>query len=198
MSPRFHAGVSLIEVLVAVVIVSLGVLSVVALQLVSKRNNLDSQQRTIASQLAFDMIERMRGNGGANALTVYLNESPHIVGYKNAQPAPACSSEATLCNTVETARFDLWEWAQNLRGASEQIIDGAQVDLVGGLVSPFACIEGPIGGTSGFYTVTIAWRSSLSLPANADPALACVQGTGLFGDADEFRRVMQVRAFITN
>ena len=55
-SRRCHSGVSLIEVLVAVVIVSLGVLSVVVLQLVSKRNNLDSKQQMMASQLAFDLI----------------------------------------------------------------------------------------------------------------------------------------------
>jgi type IV pilus assembly protein PilV len=59
---RAAGGISLIEVLVSLVILSLGVLAVVALQLVAKRNNADAGQRTIAAQLAYDLIERMRAN----------------------------------------------------------------------------------------------------------------------------------------
>lgn len=61
-SKRRAAGVTLIEVLVTLVIISVGLLGVAALQLTTVRNNYDSFVRTQASTLASDMLDRMRAN----------------------------------------------------------------------------------------------------------------------------------------
>jgi type IV pilus assembly protein PilV len=63
-SPR-NGGFTLVEVLVTLVILSVGLLGVAALHTASLRNNLDSAMRTQASVLAADIADRMRGNRNA-------------------------------------------------------------------------------------------------------------------------------------
>ena len=55
-------GFTLVEVLVTMVILSVGLLGVAALHTASLRNNLDSALRSQASALASDIADRMRGN----------------------------------------------------------------------------------------------------------------------------------------
>ena len=58
-------GFTLVEVLVTMVILSVGLLGVAALHTASLRNNLDSALRSQASVLAADIADRMRGNRDA-------------------------------------------------------------------------------------------------------------------------------------
>jgi type IV pilus assembly protein PilV len=53
---------TIIEVLVTLVIISVGLLGVVALQLTTLRNNQNSSVRSQAAMLAGDMLDRMRSN----------------------------------------------------------------------------------------------------------------------------------------
>lgn len=59
---RRAAGMTLVEVLVTLVIISVGLLGVAALQLATVRNNYDSFVRTQAATLAGDILDRMRAN----------------------------------------------------------------------------------------------------------------------------------------
>lgn len=68
MTPRFAgsasraAGYGLVEVLVAVLILSFGLLGMAGLQTASLRNTHSASQRLGATSLAYDIIERMRAN----------------------------------------------------------------------------------------------------------------------------------------
>jgi type IV pilus assembly protein PilV len=55
-------GFTLVEVLVALVVLSIGLLGVAALQMVGLRGNLSAASRSQASYLADDIIDRMRAN----------------------------------------------------------------------------------------------------------------------------------------
>jgi type IV pilus assembly protein PilV len=59
---RHGRGMTLIEVLVTLVIISVGLLGVAALQLTTVRSNLDSFVRSQAAVLAGDMLDRIRAN----------------------------------------------------------------------------------------------------------------------------------------
>ena len=59
---KYSKGVSLIEVLVAVIILAFGLLGLAGLQSVSLRNNNSAMMRTQATYLAQDIIDRMRVN----------------------------------------------------------------------------------------------------------------------------------------
>lgn len=59
---RRESGVSLIEVLVAMMILSIGLLGIAALQAQGLRFNHDAYVRTQATNLAYDIVDRMRAN----------------------------------------------------------------------------------------------------------------------------------------
>lgn len=63
--PYMQRGMTLVEVLVTLIIMSVGLLGVAALQLTSLRNNYDAYTRSQAAVLAADILDRMRANRSA-------------------------------------------------------------------------------------------------------------------------------------
>ncbi len=185
---RAQGGFSLIEVLVSVIVFAVGILGTASLQTVAKRANFDAVQRTTASQLAFDVFERMRANSGA--LDGYLAAPGAALGVANVMAAPLNDCKAASCTPQELASRDQWEWQQSLNGALEVKDNGN----TGGLAEATACITGPADGSSGLYTVTIVWRGISEVPSNL--AVACGTGSGLYGSNNEYRRVMTISTFI--
>lgn len=196
-------GISLIEVLVSLVILSLGVLAVVALQMIAKRNNADAGARTIAAQLAYDMIERMRSNSTSASLANYQTGAAFAGrGNLGAEPNPTCT-EASPCTETQLVAHDLWVWEQALDGRTENINSGGVTTSTGGLLLPTGCITGPAGGGDGLYTVTIAWRGTVQLPDVGAAAVPCgsaatdAGGTRIYGDNDVYRRTISLQVYIT-
>jgi type IV pilus assembly protein PilV len=129
----------------------------------------------------------MRNNPAA--LLNYMPAGP-LGGNSLSAPATDCQGAGADCTADELASFDLWQWEQSLDGANETQ-DGASA---GGLISAQACITGPGFGGNGVYTVAIAWRG---MTDSTNPVTnSCGEGSGLFGDGDEFRRVLVVNSFI--
>lgn len=198
-----QAGVSLIEVLVALVVLSLGVLSVVTLQLVSKRNTSDAGQAVTVASLGNDLIERMRANNSTAGLAAYLDLAANGIGSgrQGDQPSPNCLSSGSACAPAQLAAYDMWEWEQMLDGTLEQIVDeNGDVDSVGGLNLATACLTAsPPGGVPALYTLTIAWRGNTELPDNEDVACgrgAVINGTKAYGDNNEYRRTYVLSVWI--
>lgn len=71
-----QAGVSLIEVLVALLIMSLALLGAAALQVNSLKYTDSARLRTQASFVAYDMMERIRANNGVNYTLANLGSAP--------------------------------------------------------------------------------------------------------------------------
>jgi type IV pilus assembly protein PilV len=59
---RFEQGFTLVETLVALVVLSVGLLGIAGLQITSLKANKGSATRTQAVYLAYDIIDRMRAN----------------------------------------------------------------------------------------------------------------------------------------
>lgn len=184
--PPRQTGITLVEVMITLLVVSVGLLAVASLQLLSKRSNYDAAQRTTAAQLADDLMERMRANPGA--LITYTAVGS-IGGGTLSQPDPLCTN-GVVCTPEELATYDLWQWEQQLDGIS--VTSGGEA--TGGLVSPIACLAGPGFGGTGTYTLAIAWRG---LTDATNPVTeSCGEGSGNYGDGDEYRRVLVMRTFI--
>ena len=181
-------GFSLIELLVAVVVFSVGLLAVAGLQTVSKRANFEGLQRTVASQMAYGLLEDMRGNG--NGMAVYLASPDLGGGVVVAEPVPNCDTVGAECNAAQKAAHDLWFWEDVLDGNQEIGVAGA----AGGILSPTICINGPGGGGAGIYLVSVAWQGTVGMTGTIQNL--CGAGSGKYGDSDEFRRIVQVPTFI--
>ncbi len=87
---RPQSGFSLIELLVALIVFTIGLLAVAGLQTVSKQANYESLQRTTAAQVANGMLEDIRTNGGG--IDTYLAAGDLGGGSRGAEPAPNCTS----------------------------------------------------------------------------------------------------------
>ncbi len=182
-----QAGFSLIEMLVALIVFSVGLLAIAGLQTVSKQANFESLQRTAASQIAYGLLEDMRVNG--DAIDTYIAAGDLGDGSRGGEPAPNCEG-AAVCSAAQKAAHDLWFWEQMLDGNLEMSGNAG----AGGLVMPTMCVTGPVGGGAGIYTVSIAWRGTASLTnANAN---ACGSAGGNYGDNNEFRRILQIPTYI--
>ncbi|EZQ16028.1 type IV pilus modification protein PilV [Pseudomonas sp. G11-1] len=69
-------GVSLLEVLVAVLVLAIGVLGAVSLQINALRYNASAAYNTQASFLAYDMLDRMRANAdNLSSYTININSA---------------------------------------------------------------------------------------------------------------------------
>ena len=65
-------GFTLLEVLIALLILSIGLLGLAALQTTSLRSNQMASMRTTATQLAYDISDRMRANPAGVAADEYV------------------------------------------------------------------------------------------------------------------------------
>ncbi len=104
-APRRVRGTSLIEILVAVVVLSTGLLGMVALQAKALRNNQSSLERSQAVVLTYSILERMRANPTAAAAGNY-----NYAG-SAACPAPAGGS---------LAGTDVGLWITEIQGSLGQ------------------------------------------------------------------------------
>ncbi len=190
--PSAQHGFSLIELLVTVVIFSIGLLGAAGLQIVSKRATFAAMQRTTATQVGSGLLQDMRANGASLATYVATAQ----IGQKSVQGVSPtdCTNATNACTTTEISLRDLNSWETLMDGGMETVLKGGGTTGVGGLISPAACIAGPVDGSAGVYVVSVAWRGAVAL---ADPGIiACGANSGQYGDANEFRRVIQILTFI--
>ena len=185
---RHQRGLSLLELLVSLVVFSIGLLGIAGLQMVSKQASYEGLQRTLASQVAYGLLEDMRTNG--SGISVYVAANDLGGGTLAGLPVSQCRDPDTPCSPAQKAVHDLWYWERMVDGAAELGIEGQ----TGGILFPTVCVDGPAGGVAGVYSVSVAWRGGVEL---ADPETSqCGAGTGNYGDGDRFRRVIQVGTFI--
>ena len=182
---------TLIEVLVAVFVMSIAMLGIARLQVTSKRANFESVQRTDAVMLAQSLIERIRANSGQ--LTVYTNAGAgRTINLSTADNIAATNCTSAVCSGATLATYDLYEFRQALSGVAE----ASNGNLTGGLVEPTVCITGP-ATSPGALTLAIAWRGMTEL---SNPTInACGAGSGKYDEgasSDVYRRVLVMDCFV--
>lgn len=97
---------TLLEVMVALVILSIGLLGLAALQTTGLQFGHQSEQRTQAVIQANDILDRIRANPAGNAAGAYDNVS---MGY-TATSYASCLEPTTACTASQTAEYDISEW----------------------------------------------------------------------------------------
>lgn len=134
-------GFTLIEILIAVVILAGGLLGLAGLQASSLRNNQSAYYRSKATQLAYDMADRIRANfAEANKLATSA--------YQTVDPTAAtaqadCTTVTTTCTTADMATNDLFEWNTAITNTSNGLPSGA------GTIALVAATK--------VFTITIRW-----------------------------------------
>ncbi|WP_018879654.1 type IV pilus modification protein PilV [Thioalkalivibrio sp. ALE9] len=101
-SKRRAIGVTLIEVLVALLVLSIGLIGVAALQANALQANHGSQLRSQATNLAYDITDRMRANRQDALNNAYVGEYDAVTCPNDAADLPSL--------TGSLAERDITEW----------------------------------------------------------------------------------------
>ena len=150
---KVQSGFSLIEILISLVVLSIGLLGLGGLQLTSLQSTNNAHFRTTASLFATELADRMRLNPSAVANALYEGEVTRII----------CSSEANvkscdgddLCSSSEAAAYDL-----NITACGRTLGSERSGGVFYQLPSPALSIDcGTATCTSGIeHTITIGWN----------------------------------------
>ncbi len=160
---RRIAGFSMIELLVAVLVMGIGVLGITGLQVASMQNNREALLRSEAAQMAYSILDRIRANRVGGAAIVGLAYDGLGVGDA---PPNANDCQAANCSQAQMVAFDLAVWKCSL-GSFDA--DAGCVALRAANVLPPAdqqpgLPQGDgsvvVNGATGVITVTVQWMGS--------------------------------------
>jgi len=147
------SGFSLIEVLVAILIFSFGLLGIAGLMTVSIRNNHNGYMRSQAIMLNHSLVEGMRANVTGLWQGAYNGEAPSSL-------TKVCDLNSR-CNYQDLADFDMQQWGvlinQYLPNGAGTINCETPVIPAGIIASGLWQASPPF---SGICNITITWNES--------------------------------------
>jgi type IV pilus assembly protein PilV len=145
-------GFSMLEVLIAVLVFSLGMIGLAGLLIFSIQSNHVAYLRTQATFLAHNMAARM----GANPAGVWAND--YNINDLDAVGAGIGTSCSTGCTPADLATHDIQEWSQQVHTFLPNA--HATIDCETGVISGYVASGGqfdlrpPYGGTC---EMTLTW-----------------------------------------
>lgn len=158
---HFAQGFTLLEVMVAMIILAIGLLGLAGLQAISLTRNNESNFRQQAALLAYDIADRMRANiAGVRDPSLGNNSSYHMMGVN----LPSSATVTCPCTPAQLAAKDLIEWSDLVStelpsGNSIVCIDNTP-DSLATPPTPAApqCDAGSVSPVGTLYAVKIWWN----------------------------------------
>lgn len=125
MTIQQQQGATMIEILITLVVMSVGLLGLGATQIISLKNANQANHAYYATMAAYDISERMRANPFA-VIDGQYNGGYNTSKQANGEPTTHC--EAQPCSAVELAQRDRAEWELLLAGSLPQATGNIQVN----------------------------------------------------------------------
>jgi type IV pilus assembly protein PilV len=175
-------GFSLIEVMVAVIVICVGMLGIAKMQALSVSNTTTARLRSLAAIEAASLASAMHSNRqywASTALPFNVGLSAGVIASSDAALATqAATDQATVpdnvclgvqCTALQLAAFDVARWSTNLTGLLPNPTANIVCPAQPGVAAPPSC------------TITVSWTEkavAINLQ-EANPA-ACTAATGCF------------------
>ena len=151
MNAKAQKGIGLIEVLIAVLIVSIGFLAAARMQVEGMRYSQSAYYQSQAYFMASDMIDRMRSNIKGVAQGHYDDKST-AADAEN----PECG--VNTCQPLDIARQDIYDWSTNLHTLKTS--DGFVPALPGTSETPATGEIENLG--DGVFAVIMSWNEIIA------------------------------------
>jgi len=173
---RSQGGALMMEVLITIVVVSIGTLGLIDMQARLQKSEMESYQRTQAVMLLSDMTSRISANR-SNALNYITADAGLGTPYLGGTP------DELDCSGIDTSTLqgsDFAQWCEALQGAAEL----QATSRVGAMLGGRGCVQEVEAGT---FMVTVVWQglTPISAPPTTGPGggVTCGAGTGLYAMA---------------
>ncbi|MBV6417094.1 MAG: hypothetical protein CMLOHMNK_01731 [Steroidobacteraceae bacterium] len=141
-------GVTMVEALVALVVLSVGLLGIAGLFVESLRSSRTALLRTHAVNLAGDIADRIRANADARDAydTASYAAAPALHGC-----APTAAQAGVNCSVADLAEDDLARWQGAVREALPAPNDPATAAVV-------QFVRAPNPGRPDRYLISVSWQ----------------------------------------
>jgi type IV pilus assembly protein PilV len=147
-------GFTLLEVLIALLVMSIGLLGIGKMMMLSARANDSAYMRSQATALAYTILDAMRANR-AYALT-----PPY---YDAVTPAPQACTQTTPCTADKQAQNDMFLWTQSL---------AAELPGGTGTVTTLVAKDGVTNANNTTVTITVTWIDKVAAQSFGTPSAA--------------------------
>lgn len=173
-----HAGFSMVEVLVALIVISVGLLGIAKMQAVALASTGTAKMRSLAAIEAASLASTMRADRAywaavpANlTVTVAGTTVTATDGTLDAAPPGKCASTATICASNQIAAQDLSDWVTSVSA------------LLPGATATINCFIAVANVSPVYCTIQLNWSenvvalgTSTSTTATAAANAAALQG----------------------
>lgn len=167
---RAQSGFSLIEVMIAALVISIGMLGIAGLQLVSMKGSHQSYMRHQAMFVVQDLVERMRANPNAVrvASPVYLFDTTDSTAPNCAAPPPNCGTSTSNCTVTDIANYDKYSVACKMKNTLSDGRIQVRCQPVDPIDGSGGCVEGLIGVQVSWSERQMGKESLKTINATAD------------------------------
>lgn len=177
--PTTHAkpqkGVSLVEALVALVVLSVGLLGIAAMQVNALKASTSANYRAIAGIKASELADRMRANlGGVYSNAYNVNAASDC----SSPPGTLCAkttpnATAARCTPAQMATFDLYEVScvngvSDLPNGDFSIVCNDDVDTNGDGVIDADDADGDTCTDGSSFAITVSWEANIDVEQGLD------------------------------
>lgn len=148
--PANFCGYSLVEVLVALLVLSIGLLGLAALQTTGMKFNHQSYARTQAAFQTYDIVDRMRVNKTGSGGTAYATYDD--IDFTDL-PTITTNCESAACTQAELATFDINKW----KVATAALLPSGQAAICRGTFNATftTCTAG-----GSIYHIVVQWQET--------------------------------------
>jgi type IV pilus assembly protein PilV len=152
---RLSGGFTLVEVLVSLVVLSIGLLGIAKLMLVASHSNDSAYLRSQATELAYAALDNMRANRQTAITQGY--DTPLTAGATD--PGFVCEGTATPCTPAQIASYDVYRWKQSVATPPAGTLPNGQGSIVTTTATPTTA------------TITVQWDDTVAQSAFAPSAV---------------------------
>jgi len=145
---RGQAGFTLMEALIALVVLSVGMLGIAALYVEGLKSSRTAIYRSTAVSLASDMVDRIRANPGAE------------YEYEKAGSDFGCVNGGVTCTAAQLAQHDVLVWSNEV---GSRMPSGTEVDIDVSDIDPYTRYEVSIEWPEPGYETALSYSLTVEM-----------------------------------